>query len=647
MHRTALLAAFAVVVPLAAAQGSGPVTIKPAAPRVGEAVTVTYDPSALEAVLSADEADLEVAYAVLERPDPTAFVQPTYRPVPMERDGGLWRATVPYTDGALGIQLVVQSDTLADHNGHRHWSVAYHDDDGQPVRGARHAQAVAGVNAAIFAERMDLIQPGAAAFATAVEADPADVRSLAWSAMFTQQPSRDSVLSRLLAFEAGVDVAALITAGYDGDVVALRDAHDAYARLMSSDDVGRLESRLIELDPDGPEARDAALKAWRTEADPAAKRALFSDLISGFPGLAVRYPDAVPFDALLSADAGDPDALAETARRYLSEDPLDPAGAHATVALALAEAGDPDAALAYARRAVDLAADQWRTARFLGLQRPAERRALADATRGRAETALGQALYADGAMAAAEEAFERAVAYAPDDKDAWLRLAAFREATAGAESAREALQMAFAAYRRALVADPADAEVRDGFERAYVRSNGSADGFDRAYGEALREAFADERVDEPLEAFSLVDLDGNPVTSQDLAGDVVFLDIWATWCVPCIEGFPSIQRVYDRYADDPRVHVLTVHSDRNETADDARAFAESAPFTFPYLVDEDARFRETIASRGLPAKVILDARGRVQFRSAGTSYDAESMAALYGAQIDLLRFEAEEAGSQD
>ena len=190
MHRTAaLLAALLVAAPLATAQGSGPVTIEPAAPRVGEAVTVTYDPSAPGAALSADEDALEVAYEVLERPSPSSFVQPTYRAVPMERVGGLWRARVPYTDGALGVQFVVQGDTLADHNGHRHWSTVYHGDGGGPVRGALHAQAVARVTAAVMAQQRDMMTTQFGELAAVASSDPSDVRSLAAAAVFTDRKS--------------------------------------------------------------------------------------------------------------------------------------------------------------------------------------------------------------------------------------------------------------------------------------------------------------------------------------------------------------------------------------------------------------------------------------------------------------------------
>lgn len=46
--------------------------------------------------------------------------------------------------------------------------------------------------------------------------------------------------------------------------------------------------------------------------------------------------------------------------------------------------------------------------------------------------------------------------------------------------------------------------------------------------------------------YSAMDLDGAPVALSDLEGQVVLLNIWATWCPPCREEMPSMQRLYER-----------------------------------------------------------------------------------------------------
>src|SRR5690606_35337030 len=50
----------------------------------------------------------------------------------------------------------------------------------------------------------------------------------------------------------------------------------------------------------------------------------------------------------------------------------------------------------------------------------------------------------------------------------------------------------------------------------------------------------------PAPDFTASDLDGNPVRLSRYDGEVVLLNIWATWCEPCREEMPSMQRLYDR-----------------------------------------------------------------------------------------------------
>ncbi len=54
------------------------------------------------------------------------------------------------------------------------------------------------------------------------------------------------------------------------------------------------------------------------------------------------------------------------------------------------------------------------------------------------------------------------------------------------------------------------------------------------------------RLGQPVADFSLPNLQGRTVSLSDLKGKVVFLNVWATWCQPCIEEMPAIQRLHDQ-----------------------------------------------------------------------------------------------------
>src|SRR5687768_4926353 len=54
------------------------------------------------------------------------------------------------------------------------------------------------------------------------------------------------------------------------------------------------------------------------------------------------------------------------------------------------------------------------------------------------------------------------------------------------------------------------------------------------------------RLGQPMADFSLPDLQGRAVSLSSLKGKVVFLNVWATWCQPCIDEMPTIQRLHDQ-----------------------------------------------------------------------------------------------------
>ena len=79
------------------------------------------------------------------------------------------------------------------------------------------------------------------------------------------------------------------------------------------------------------------------------------------------------------------------------------------------------------------------------------------------------------------------------------------------------------------------------------------------------------RTPAPAPAFRLSDVDGTPRTLESLRGSVVLLNFWATWCIPCREEMPAMERLHRTY----RERGLTVLGvNYKESARDVRAFLE-------------------------------------------------------------------------
>ena len=115
--------------------------------------------------------------------------------------------------------------------------------------------------------------------------------------------------------------------------------------------------------------------------------------------------------------------------------------------------------------------------------------------------------------------------------------------------------------------------------------------------------------------FTLPDLEGREVSLSDYRGKVVFLNIWATWCPPCRDEMPSMQRMYDALKGD-RFEILAVSIDAGE-ARVVRKFMEDLSLTFPALHDRNSQVYKLYQATGVPETFIIDHRGVIAARYIG------------------------------
>lgn len=101
---------------------------------------------------------------------------------------------------------------------------------------------------------------------------------------------------------------------------------------------------------------------------------------------------------------------------------------------------------------------------------------------------------------------------------------------------------------------------------------------------------------------------GEPVRLSDLAGKAVILDFWASWCLPCREQAPIVDRVARSFKERGLVALGIVTDDSPESA---RRFLASEPVGYPSLLDEQRAVASAFEVRGLPTLVVLDRAGRV------------------------------------
>jgi peroxiredoxin len=115
----------------------------------------------------------------------------------------------------------------------------------------------------------------------------------------------------------------------------------------------------------------------------------------------------------------------------------------------------------------------------------------------------------------------------------------------------------------------------------------------------------------PSEApdFSLSALDGRPVQLREFRGRLVLLNFWATWCAPCLQEMPSMERLYQTFK--PTDFALLAVSMDRQGEEMARPFAEHLKLTFPVLLDKTSEVGNRYGVRGLPTTYLIDPDGRI------------------------------------
>lgn len=122
--------------------------------------------------------------------------------------------------------------------------------------------------------------------------------------------------------------------------------------------------------------------------------------------------------------------------------------------------------------------------------------------------------------------------------------------------------------------------------------------------------------DRPLAPdFALQDPEGHTQRLADYRGKPVILHFWATWCPPCREEMPSMQRAHEALkADGIAVIAVNVGEDL-ETIDQ---FLEDEPVDFALPMDTDSKVAPRYPMRGLPATFVIDPQGRLAFSAMGS-----------------------------
>lgn len=138
-------------------------------------------------------------------------------------------------------------------------------------------------------------------------------------------------------------------------------------------------------------------------------------------------------------------------------------------------------------------------------------------------------------------------------------------------------------------------------------------------------------VDGSAPGFNLINLDGENLKLSDYLGTNVLINFWATWCPPCIEEMPAIERAYQLYQGE----IVVIAVNISESEQTVRQFVEENGLTFEVMIDKNGAIERLYRIRGYPTTFLINEKGIIEVRHEG--YMSEDVLNGYLERVGVLR----------
>lgn len=145
----------------------------------------------------------------------------------------------------------------------------------------------------------------------------------------------------------------------------------------------------------------------------------------------------------------------------------------------------------------------------------------------------------------------------------------------------------------------------------------------------------------PAPALAGPTLAGGEFALADHLGEVVVINVWASWCAPCRAEAPDLQALWEEFEGQG---VQFVGLDTRDTDAAAKAFVEAYEITYPNVIDTDGRlqllFSDSLPPQAIPSTVVIDPQGRVAGRILGRVSEATLRGLIESARGDAANASA-------
>ena len=132
-----------------------------------------------------------------------------------------------------------------------------------------------------------------------------------------------------------------------------------------------------------------------------------------------------------------------------------------------------------------------------------------------------------------------------------------------------------------------------------------------------RESAPRVEIGQPAPRYAASTLAGDSASLSSLAGKVVLLNVWATWCHPCRDEIPYLQSLYEKHRGEG-LEIIGVSVDTRGQEAEIREFATQFRMTYPIWRDPDERVQSIFLALGVPASYLIDRTGVLRWRRLGT-----------------------------
>jgi thiol-disulfide isomerase/thioredoxin/outer membrane lipoprotein-sorting protein len=133
-----------------------------------------------------------------------------------------------------------------------------------------------------------------------------------------------------------------------------------------------------------------------------------------------------------------------------------------------------------------------------------------------------------------------------------------------------------------------------------------------------RTSFGANLVGEQAPPLKLKSANGQIQTLDSFRGKPVLIDLWATWCGPCVQALPKLNQLYQEAA---KNGLVLISVDRDEEAKTASDFLAKKGYAWPNFHD-DGEIEKLVGSPGIPRTLLIDAQGKVVYDATGGNEDA-------------------------